>query len=55
MTQDYTYADLLLLKKKDLVIMSGYPNMKALCKAMPSLTQSNKKGPSHKTLARILS
>jgi len=54
MPTEYTRAELLLLPKKQIIRLCGYDNMKALCKANPSMSRSLKKGPSRKTLIKLL-
>jgi len=54
MPTEYTRADLLLMKKKQIIQLCGYDNMKALCKANPSMIRSYRKGPSRKTLIGLL-
>lgn len=42
------------LPKKKLVIMAGYNNIKALCKDVPLMVRSTKKGPSKKAIIKYL-
>jgi len=55
MKSDHTIDELKRMRKKQLVQACGYNNMKALCLANPDLVTSNKKGPSRKTLIKLLS
>ena len=54
MTPTYTRTQLLAMTKKQVIRACGYKNMKQLCKAAPDLIRSRNKGPSKKTLIKII-